>query len=223
MGRQLLIFDCDGVLVDSEILVVGVESRLLTEAGFPVTTEEIIERFVGLSYGLMMDQLSADFGRTVPEGLRRAVEEAALRELADNVTAVPGMTELLAVLAAAGQARCVASSSDLERIRLSLDVAGLARSFEAEHLFSVQMVDRPKPAPDVFLLAAASLEVDPAGCVVIEDSPHGVEGARAAGMAAVGLTAGGHAGPELRDRLFDAGADQVFATTAELGRYLAAG
>ncbi|MEL7158136.1 MAG: HAD family phosphatase [Actinomycetota bacterium] len=222
MGAELVIFDCDGVLVDSEVLVVAVEARLLTEAGFPITADEIVERFVGLSYGLMMEQLAADFGRAVPDGLRQQVEEAALAELATSVTPVPGMAELVGGLADADRARCVASSSDLDRIQLSLEVAGLAPSFAPEHLFSVQMVDRPKPAPDVFLLAADALGVEPSRCVVVEDSPHGVEGARAAGMAAVGLTAGGHAGPGLSRRLLDAGAQHVFTSTAELGDYLAA-
>lgn len=222
MPSELVIFDCDGVLVDSEILVVAVEAELLTEAGFPITADEIIERFVGLTYGLMMERLSAEFDRDVPEDLRTRVEEAALAELARAVTAIPGMTELLAEMVATERSRCVASSSDLDRIKMSLDVAGLAPLFAPEHLFSVQMVDRPKPAPDVFLLAASSLGTSPEQCVVVEDSPHGVAAARAAGMRVVGLTAGGHAGPDLGRRLLDAGAEHVFAKTGELGQFLAA-
>lgn len=222
MSSELVIFDCDGVLVDSEILIVDLEAELLTKAGFPITRDEIIDQFVGLSYGVMMERLASDFDRPIPNDLREQIEEAALTELAKRVTAVPGMTELLAVMVETNRRRCVASSSNLDRIAMTLDVAGLAPSFAPEHLFSVQMVDKPKPAPDVFLLAASALGSAPGRCVVVEDSPHGVRGALAAGMTAVGLTAGGHAGPGLRQRLLDAGAEQVFATVAELGDYLQA-
>ncbi|MEM8925491.1 MAG: HAD family phosphatase [Actinomycetota bacterium] len=220
---DLVIFDCDGVLVDSEVLVVEVESELLTAAGFPLTPSEIVERFVGLSYGLMMERLAADFGRPVPADLRSSVEAAALARIEAEVQPVPGMNALLAAMDDGGRARCVASSSDLDRIVMSLRVAGLDRWFERDRICSVQMVDRPKPAPDVFLLAAERGATAPERCVVIEDSPHGVEGAVAAGMTAVGLTAGGHAPADLAERLRSAGAAEVVATTADLGALLGLG
>ncbi|MEM9132646.1 MAG: HAD family hydrolase [Actinomycetota bacterium] len=220
MVPELVIFDCDGVLVDSETLIVDIEARMLTAAGFPLTRENVIERFVGLSYGVMMDRLEAEFGRPVPLDLKQQVEQAALDELALNVTAVPGIAEVLKGLHAADRARCVASSSDLSRITMTMDVAGVSAWFDPAHIFSVQMVERPKPAPDVFLHAAAELGSNPDRCLVVEDSPHGVEAALAAGMDVVGLTAGGHAGPVQHQRLVDAGAGHVFATTAELGDHL---
>ena len=214
---DLVVFDCDGVLVDSEILVVEVEAEMLTEAGFPITAHEITERFVGLSYATMMAALAADAGREVPESLNRRIQEAAMARLARDVRPVSGMDGLLADLVAP---RCVASSSDLDRITLSLRVSGLDAHFVPERIFSAQMVERPKPAPDLFQLAAGQLGVDPDRCVVVEDSPHGVAGAVAAGMTAVGLVAGGHARPDLGDRLEAAGAATVFASSGELASYL---
>lgn len=220
MVPELVIFDCDGVLVDSEALIVGIEARMLTAAGFPLNREDVIDRFVGLSYGVMMERLEAEFGRPVPSDLKQRVEQAALDELAVNVTAVPGIADVLGGLHAAGRARCVASSSDLSRITMTLEVAGLSSCFDPAHIFSVQMVERPKPAPDVFLHAAAELGSTPDRCLVVEDSPHGVQAALDAGMDVVGLTAGGHAGPVQHQRLVDAGAEHVFATAAELGGHL---
>ena len=218
MPPKLLVFDCDGVLVDSEALVVEVEAELLTAAGFPITAEEITERFVGLSYGSMMAALGAEHGRPVPDELSRRVQQAALDEFPSRLRPVPGIGDLLAAL---DGDRCVASSSDLDRIQLSLTVTGLDDHFEPDHIFSAQMVARGKPAPDLFELAADRLEAAPASCLVIEDSPAGVSAARAAGMAVVGLLAGGHARPGLGERLVAAGAKLTFDTVAELGDHLA--
>jgi HAD superfamily hydrolase (TIGR01509 family) len=219
VGYDLVVFDCDGVLVDSEILVADVEAALLSEAGYELAAEDILERFVGLSYPTMLASLGAETGRPVPEVLGRRVRQAALDRLARDLKPVPGIDELLDGLSGP---RCVASSSDLDRITLSLAVSGLARHFTPEVVFSAQMVERPKPAPDLFQLAASAMGVDAGRCVVIEDSPYGVEGAVRAGMTAVGLVAGGHAGPGLADRLVSAGATVVFDTAADLGRYLSA-
>ncbi|MCP4222587.1 MAG: HAD-IA family hydrolase [Actinomycetia bacterium] len=217
MSYDLVVFDCDGVLVDSEALVVDVEAALLTEAGFELSPADLIDRFVGLSYPTMMATIEADFGRPVPEELGQRVQQAALDRIASDLEPIPGMAELLASLT---MPRCVASSSDLDRITMSLAVCGLDRYFAVESIFSAQMVERPKPAPDLFTLAARSSGVEPEVCIVVEDSPHGVTGAVAAGRTAVGLLAGGHVGPNLAGRLKDAGADAVFPTAAELAHYL---
>lgn len=220
MDSGLLIFDCDGVLVDSEVLVVEIEAELLTDAGFPHTAGEIIERYVGLSYPSMMADIARRSGRAVPDGLRAQVETAAFDRLSRDLRPVDGMAALLAEATRRARPRCVASSSRLDRITMSLEVAGLAGHFDPDHLFSTQMVERPKPAPDVFVLAAAQLGFEPERCVVIEDSPHGIEGARAAGMTPIGLVAGGHAPASLAERLSTAGAVEVFATTSELAAWL---
>ncbi len=220
MAVELIVFDCDGVLVDSEALVIEVEAAMLTAAGFPVTPDELIERFVGLSYDTMMAELAKDHGRPVPDELSRRIQQAALAEFPERLEPVPGMGELLAAL---DLARCVASSSDLDRIDLSLRVTGLHDHFEPDRIFSAQMVARGKPAPDLFELAAARCGVDPAGCLVVEDSPAGVTAAVAAGMEVVGFVAGGHARDGLGDRLLMAGAAEVYATAADLSNRLGSG
>lgn len=203
---DLIIFDCDGVLVDSEAIAVEIESRLLTEAGFPMTVDDIAETCVGLSYPDMVLMLQERFGRPVPEALNKRMQQATLDEFPRRLQPVSGITELLA---ASTKERCVASSSDPDRIVMSLDITGLRQSFVNEHLFSATMVDNGKPAPDLFLHAAGQLGHDPSRCVVVEDSPHGVEAAVAAGMDVIGFVGGGHARPSLAGRLKAAGATTV--------------
>lgn len=219
MTHDLIVFDCDGVLVDSEALVVEVEAEMLTAAGFTITAAELIERFVGLSYTTMMAELGEDHGRTVPDELSRRIQQAALDEFPARLKPVPGIEGLLADLSSP---RCVASSSDLDRIELSLTVTGLDGYFDPDRIFSAQMVEHGKPAPDLFELAAARLGVETQACLVIEDSPAGVTAAVAAGMVVVGFIAGGHASPDLGDRLAVAGAQEVFASAEALAAYLAA-
>mgnify|MGYP001817714427 CR=1 FL=1 len=217
-GIDLLVFDCDGVLVDSEVLVMEVEATMLTEAGFPLSTDEIADNYIGLSYASMMADLAARHGRPVPEELSRRVQQAAIDRFPDPLQPVPGMVELLGD---SPLPRFVASSSDIDRIELSLRVTGLADRFAPGSVFSAQMVERGKPAPDLFLLAASTLGVDPGACLVIEDSTAGVAAARAAGMDVVGLVAGGHARPHLRRQLYDAGAELVFERVDQLADHLA--
>lgn len=217
MATQLVIFDCDGVLVDSEAIVIEIEAELLNRAGFALTSDEIADRFVGLSYPDMMRMLADDFGRPVPEGLSERIQVDALAAFPDQLKAVRGIDDLLAELTARPDiGRCVGSSSDLDRIRLSLDVTGLAQHFRSDHVFSAQMVSRGKPAPDLFLHAADALGVAPDACLVVEDSPHGVAAALAAGMRVVGFVGGLHARPSLTDRLLAAGATTVTERPAEV-------
>ena len=216
---ELIVFDCDGVLVDSEALVAEVEAELLSAAGFPITADEIIELFVGLSYATMLTALGERFGRPVPEELGRSIQRRALDAFGDRLAPVAGIDRLLADL---GRPRCIASSSDVNRIELSLSVTGLDRHFASDRIFSAQMVSRGKPFPDLFELAAAEVGVAPADCLVVEDSPAGVAAAVAAGMEVVGFVAGAHARPALTDRLRDAGAATVVPTAAALGDHLAA-
>lgn len=206
MPTELVVFDCDGVLVDSEAIVIEVEAELLTAGGFPVTADEIAERYVGLSYPDMMRGLEAQFGRPVLDSLSRELQERAVLAFEGSLRPVPGIPELLD---RHHGPRCVASSSSPQRIDRSLQLTGLDRHFDPDHLFSATMVENGKPAPDLFLHAAATLGVSPAACLVIEDSPSGVAAARAAGMAVVGFVAGGHARPSLGRRLADAGAPLV--------------
>lgn len=203
---DLIIFDCDGVLVDSEIIAVEIEARVLTEAGFPMTVDDVIETCVGLSYPDMVLLLEQRFGRPVPEALNQQMQQMTLDEFPRHLKPVPGIAELLT---GSTKDRCVASSSDPDRIAMSLGLTGLKPLFSDDRLYSAAMVDNGKPAPDLFLHAAGTLGHAPERCLVIEDSPHGVEAARAAGMDVIGFVGGGHARPALANRLQAAGATTI--------------
>lgn len=218
MTLRLIVFDCDGVLVDSEALVVEIEAEMLSKAGFPITADELADRFVGLSYQTMMIEIGKDHGRPISNELSKRVQQAALDQFPARLKPVAGIAELLS---RSVTPRCVASSSDVERIALSLSVTELDLYFEPARIFSAEMVEHGKPAPDLFELAAHRCgEVDPRSCVVIEDSPAGVAAGVAAGMTVLGLTAGSHARPDLADRLLAAGAERTLATVAELEAHL---
>ena len=204
-GWDLVIFDCDGVLIDSELLTIGVEVALLAEAGIALPADEIIERYVGISMKGMIADLEARFGQPLGDGFaaRHALQVNKVFE--HELRAMPGIVEVLAGLS--GKI-CVASSSSPERLRHTLGIAGLYERFHP-HIFSATMVARGKPAPDLFLLAAERMSALPSRCVVIEDSAPGVEAAVAAGMTAIGFTGGSHCGAGHAERLSAAGAATV--------------
>jgi HAD superfamily hydrolase (TIGR01509 family) len=221
MPETLVIFDCDGVLIDSEMLACAVQARVFTEAGYPIDSEGVLRRFVGRSASDMREAVEAELGRPLPEDYPSrcaAAMEAAFRE---GLLPVAGMADLVRRLKHAGHAMCVASSSSPERLALTLGLTGLRALFDP-HVFSATMVARGKPAPDLFLHAAACMKVAPQTCLVVEDSPAGVEAARAAGMTAFGFTAASHGGAELADRLRAAGAGLVLADAPALQHALLA-
>jgi HAD superfamily hydrolase (TIGR01509 family) len=201
---ELVIFDCDGVLVDSELLSVAIIAELLENEGIMLSVDEIGERFVGRSHDFIMRSLHADFGP--PSDSVRNFEAAVLAAFPGRLKAVEGMDEALARIK---QPTCVGSNSTLERVRLSLGLTGLDSWFTEEHLFSAEMVANPKPSPDLFLHAARQIGVNPSNVLVIEDSVAGVTAAITAGMQAVGFVGGSHARPALAVRLLDAGAHMV--------------
>jgi len=209
---QLVIFDCDGVLVDSEHLASTVHARMLASAGITTSAEEISRRFTGSTERAMYAVLEQELGRPLPAGhaeLTSAEMRAAFeRELAP----IRGVAAALARLALP---KCVASNSGLQTLRLGLTVTGLLAHF-APNVFSAQMVARGKPAPDLFLYAAERMGVAPAHCLVIEDSVHGVNAACAAGMRVLGFCGGTHCAPGHDAVLTAAGADATFADMAEL-------
>jgi HAD superfamily hydrolase (TIGR01509 family) len=217
--RRLVIFDCDGVLVDSEILACNVQARAVTNYGLPLSGAEVAGRFLGMSARDMRASLEADLGRSLPSDheARCAAELFALfrRELRP----VKGMTDLVAALCAADHPRCVASRSSPERIALALEVVGLHEAFKP-HVFSSSMVVRGKPAPDLFLHAANLMGFAPKRCVVIEDSPNGVRAARTAGMLAVGFLGGTHCPPAHSENLAEAGAQRICLDADELSEAL---
>ena len=188
VAPSLVIFDCDGVLVDSERLSVRIEVQLLGEMGWPVTEAEVLERFVGRSDEHMVAAIEAQLGRPVPEFLptyRERLFHAFDRELAP----VEGVVGALDHLDGVGLPTCVASSGTHDKMARTLGRTGLLERF-AGRIFSATQVERGKPAPDLFLFAAASMGVAPSRCLVVEDSRAGVAAARAAGMRSVGYAGG---------------------------------
>lgn len=185
---ELVIFDCDGVLVDSERLAIRVEAELLTELGWPLTEADVIERFVGRSDAHMFAEIEAYFGRPVPE-FAESYRERLHRAFDAELEAVEGIHDALDLIGATGVQTCVASSGTHDKMRLTLGRTGLHDRFDGR-IFSATEVERGKPAPDLFLHAARRMGVDPAVCVVVEDSRSGVEAARAAGMRALGFAGG---------------------------------
>lgn len=219
MPIDLIIFDCDGVLIDSEPIAARVLAECAGELGLMLTAEDCIERFTGISMASVIDALAADLGRPLPADFAFRVQQRDFAAFAAELKPVNGVQALLAAL---NKVRvCVASSGASAKIRFNLGGTGLLPWFEP-HLFSAEMVTRGKPAPDLFLFAAESMGVSPQRCLVIEDSVAGVYAARAAGMRALGFTGGGHCRPAHGDRLLQAGAHAICATMTELAAVLRA-
>lgn len=204
-----IIFDCDGVLVESERLVTRIEAELLTRWGYPRTPEQLRSEFKGSTFLDMARTLEQRLaGRLPPDWMYLWAMETANLFRAE-LREVRGVRAVLEQLCAEGTPLCVASQSPLPRVRISLGVCDLERYFQGR-VFCSSMVARPKPAPDLFLHAAASLGAAPERCTVIEDSPSGVSAAVAAGMRVFG-----YAADEDAERLAAAGA-RVFHDMAEL-------
>jgi HAD superfamily hydrolase (TIGR01509 family) len=212
----LVIFDCDGVLIDSEVIFGRVLGECLIAAEFPITMEEAMVFGLGKNHITLTAAVEARFGRSLPnwffETMRARVDAAFGRELVP----IPGIEELLAALPAP---RCVASNSHLERVRQALSVTRLLPLFDP-HVFSASQVARGKPAPDLFLFASRQLGMAPEECVVVEDSAVGVEAAIAAGMPVVGFCGGGHCPAHHAERLIAAGCSRVFARMSDLSAFL---
>lgn len=181
----LVIFDCDGVLVDSEHLAQQVEMAMLAELGWPITAQEMADHHLGRSWPTIRANIEAHLGRPLPDDFRaRAVAQThALFEA--ELAAVDGVLEAIDAVTAHGWATCVASSGSHERIRFSLGLTGILPVFDGR-IFSAEDVRHGKPAPDLFLHAAARSGFLPPQCVVVEDSPAGVAAARASDMLVVG-------------------------------------
>jgi HAD superfamily hydrolase (TIGR01509 family) len=208
---QLIIFDCDGVLVDSERITNQVFVEMLNALGLPLTLEDMFEHFVGRSMGQCLEKITVMLGRAPPEDFLPDYRARTTLALAAKLKPVPGIEAALDAIALPW---CVASSGDHAKMRTTLGVTGLLPRFEGR-IFSVTEVAHPKPAPDVFLHAAQKCGAVPADCVVIEDTPTGV----AAGVAA-GMTVLGYCALTPAHRLLASGAHQVFSEMADLPRLL---
>ncbi|NKI44441.1 HAD family hydrolase [Streptomyces physcomitrii] len=189
MRYDLVIFDNDGVLVDSEPLSNRLLAAYLTELGHPTTYEESLRDYMGGAMHRVHETVLARTGRKLPEDFDEEFHRRVFALFERELQAVAGVPEVLEELAAESIATCVASSGSHERIRVGHRKTGLGRFFDEGRIFSSQDVGRGKPAPDLFLHAADRMGVAPARCAVVEDSPLGVRAAVAAGMDVYGFTA----------------------------------
>jgi HAD superfamily hydrolase (TIGR01509 family) len=203
---MLTIFDCDGVLIDSEIIDSEVTAELLTAEGYEITADEMAERFTGMMGYKIAEIIEEELGRRLPSDLKDRCEDEINKRLR-QVPAIEGVADLLDQL---DGPRCVCSSSASARLKVTLTTAGLYDRFKP-YVFSAREVGdgRGKPAPDVFLHAAKVFEVAPRQVLVIEDSVAGVQGAVAAGMRVIGFTGGSHSWQGHADHLTEAGAETV--------------
>ncbi|AFL49240.1 HAD superfamily hydrolase (TIGR01509 family) [Sinorhizobium fredii] len=219
-GFDLIIFDCDGVLVDSEIIASEVEAGLLTEAGYPISVEEMSERFAGMTWRDTLLAIEKEASIPLSASLIDRVDTILDQRLARDVKIIDGVKPVLLQLALP---HCICSNSTSARLATMLGKVGIQEHF-GKHIYSARDLgpDRVKPKPDIFLHGAAQFGVDPARVLVIEDSVHGVHAASAAGMRVVGFTGGSHTYPSHADKLTEAGAETVVSRMAALPGVIAA-
>jgi HAD superfamily hydrolase (TIGR01509 family) len=204
---EVVIFDCDGVLVDSEVIALGQTRAALGAAGLLLTHGQAIDRFLGLSIDSIVQSAESDLAGALPASFRADLSRDILARFAGELKGIAGVKEAVAGLPCRV---CVASSSSPERIRLALSLAGYQTLFEP-HVFSAAMATRGKPHPDLFLYAASRMSAEPSHCLVIEDSAAGVTAAVSAGMDVFGFVGGSHfSGPSQTERLSAAGALLIF-------------
>jgi HAD superfamily hydrolase (TIGR01509 family) len=208
----LLIFDCDGVLVDSEMIALDVLAKMLAELGAPVAASDCRLRFMGKSTSDVLAEVEDMLGRPIPPEMGERVKARLFERLRRELKPVQDVREAISALP---YQACVASSSQPERIALSLEVSGLAPLFQGR-VFSAAEVAHGKPAPDLFLHVAARLGVAPAEAIVIEDSPAGVIAARGAGMKVIGFAGASHADSTLAEMLAAAGAQMILTKMTDL-------
>lgn len=217
---ELFIFDCDGVLVDSEIVAARVEADLITAAGFPIEAEELARRYAGMTFTDIMMAIEKEAAIPFQASLIAEAEAMVDRRLAAEARLVEGAAEAVAGI---GMPFCLCSNSGRRRIMASLERTGLAPLFEGRVYPADETPSkRPKPAPDVFLHAAAEMGATPGATLVLEDSSHGVTGAREAGMRVIGFTGASHSWPGHADALTEAGAETVIRRLSELRQVVAA-
>jgi HAD superfamily hydrolase (TIGR01509 family) len=212
--RDLIIFDCDGVLVDSEVLSCRCLSEVLAGYGISLGLDQALDLFLGRSMTAVLDHYKT-IGRLDPEQFSAELRAGVRAAFLSALCPIEGVS---AVLEGLQTPHCVASSSDVDRVSFSLSLTGLASHFDGR-LYTSQMVERGKPAPDLFLHAAERMQADPSRTLVIEDSISGVRAGKAAGMTVWGFVGGSHY--QSRDGkaiLCEAGADRVFGRMADFWR-----
>ena len=210
------------MLVDSEVLALEVELAVLREQGLTFDRADYINRFMGLSYeafhDVMDEEAERQIGRRIADDIRQDLASRLRQTMIEKLTAIPGAGEAVADVTLP---KAVASSSTRDGLERKLRQVGLWEHF-APHVYSAGHVAKAKPAPDLFLHAAAALDIAPSDCLVLEDSVNGVVGAKAAGMTVWGFLGGGHATDGLGERLLAAGAERLVRDWAEAARLLSA-
>lgn len=211
-----IIFDCDGVLVDSEIIHIAAELELLAQLGLVYERNAYLTRFVGLSHSDFQAQVMADYasriGDEFPSDFGSQLDQIVWPRIESELQAIDGVADLVQAF---GGKVAVGSSSPYPKLVRKLEITGLKSLFDP-HIYSSDHVRVGKPAPDLFLHSAAQLAVDPSCCFVIEDSVHGVSAARAAGMTPIGFVGGAHGDPALQERLLATGAQVVVSHHSEI-------
>jgi beta-phosphoglucomutase-like phosphatase (HAD superfamily) len=222
MDIGALIFDFDGVIADSEALANAVLAETVSALGRQTSLDEALTRYMGKRWQEVVALIESDIGQAVPDGFSDRLKLATLNRFRAELREVQGAGAFIRHFA--HLARCIASSSSLDRLQVCLDVLGLAGEF-GDNVFSADMVERGKPHPDIFLFAARKIQIPPENCLLIEDSASGVVAGRAAGMTVVGLCAGSHSRAGHAQRLTDAGAlftadtwDEVFGVMSTLSK-----
>lgn len=185
---DLIIFDCDGVLLDSEIIACTADAEAYSQLGYQISMEEFARRFAGIPDEAVDAILSNEMATTLPPNFRADIKNAVLKKYRTELQAVEGARKLLS---AVKTNKCIASSASPAKLALGLIETDLYE-LVYPNIFSAQLVKRGKPHPDIFLYAATKMNVPPNRCVVIEDSVAGVTAARAAGMECIGFTGGSH-------------------------------
>ena len=214
-----LIFDFDGVIADSEVLAGTILAKFVSDLGLATTLNEVASRYGGKRWSDILAAIEDGFGQKLPEGFSEKLKEATLSSFRQDLRAVEGVAGFLTKFRELPH--CVASSSSLDRLILCLDILGLTKEF-GDFVFSAEMVARGKPFPDVFLLAAERMKVNPLDCIVIEDSANGVRAGVAAGMTVIGLCAASHLQPGHAQRLMAAGASYSADSWSEVSAIVSA-
>jgi HAD superfamily hydrolase (TIGR01509 family) len=214
---DLIVFDCDSVVIDSEIIACRVEAEALTKAGYPIDAAGVAERFMGRPTRVMLATVEAELGRPLPASYETEVRRRKFEVYARELRAIPGVRAVLDRLR--DRLICVASSSRPETIGYALGLTGLYDRF-APRIYSTVLVERGKPAPDLFLHAARECGVAPKRCAVIEDSVPGVQAGLAAGMTVFGFAGGSHCPLGHGERLRTAGVTLVFDDMTRLPELL---
>ena len=212
-----IIFDFDGVIADSETLANIVLAEAVSSLGLPTTLDEAIDRYLGKRLFEVVAAIEADLGSPLPQDFSSTLKTGTLARFRSDLREVAGSRDFIRRFG--GLPRCIASSSSADRLAVCLEVLGITAEFESR-IFSADLVPRGKPHPDIFLYAAKQLGIEPASCIVIEDSASGVMAGVAAGMTVIGLCAASHLGEGHAGRLSEAGATRVAHTWQEISDYV---